>query len=629
MWPGLRILLISRSQIGAAALVYSSFLGRGGEDHADDGDIAVDSSGNIYVLGRTNSSDFPVTPGAHKTVLVGPSDAVVAKIDPSKAGELSLVWSTFLGGSGGEDGTGIAVDNSGNVYVSGVTNSGDFPTTVNAFSSTYSGGGSDAFVTKLNSSGSALLYSTYFGAAGYPRLFLDDHATIYLVGNTSSGFRATPGAYQTIIRGPQDTFVAKIDPSQTGSQSLVWFTYLGGTGVEDPEIGRGVVDSKGNVYITGGTTSTDFPIVNSLPGYETKRAGYDAYVAVLNSTGSSLLFSTYFGGNGDDEGVGIALDSLGNIYISGKTSSTDLFTSFGAFQLNYGGDELDVFLLKIGPDTLTSFGSNVSVSPAIGSTLTFANVTSSGYTTETANSNGPTPPTGFSLGDPATYYDITTTAAFTGSVTVCIAYDPAKFVDVANLRLFHFENSAWTDVTTTNDTTTNTICGQVSSFSNFAIGEPVLSPARVWIGLKNSDDVGIKFDLLAELYQSGSLVGSGQLNSVPGGSNGFNNAKLDAVPLGLFTSDFLVGSNLSIKLYVRNAYAGSGKNSSTARLWYNDAAANSRFAATVGGVKRNYYLLNGFALANGPGPGPKKTIDVATGAKCSAFKPFGTWSVTP
>ena len=162
------------------------------------------------------------------------------------------------------------------------------------------------------------------------------------------------------------------------------------------------------------------------------------------------------------------------------------------------------------------------------------------------------------------------------------------------------------------------------------MGEPVVSPSRVWVGLKNSDDVGIKFDLYAELYAGGSLVGSGQVNSVPGGSSGFNNAKLDTIPLNLSaTSEFPTGTILSIKLYVRNACAGSGKNSGTARLWYNDVVANSRFAATIGGVKRNYYLLNGFTLANAAGPGPKKTIDVAAGAKCSAFKPFGTWSVTP
>jgi uncharacterized protein YaiE (UPF0345 family) len=161
-------------------------------------------------------------------------------------------------------------------------------------------------------------------------------------------------------------------------------------------------------------------------------------------------------------------------------------------------------------------------------------------------------------------------------------------------------------------------------------GETFNEPAKAWIGLKNSDDVGIRFDLRAELYKDATLVGSGQANSIAGGSSGFNNAKLDTIPLNLSAPvDFPPGSTstLSIKLYVRNACTGSGKNSGTARLWYNDAAANSQFGATIGTVS-DFYLRDGFVLANGPGAGPKKTIDVAAGAKCSAFKPFGTWSIS-
>jgi hypothetical protein len=172
-----------------------------------------------------------------------------------------------------------------------------------------------------------------------------------------------------------------------------------------------------------------------------------------------------------------------------------------------------------------------------------------------------------------------------------------------------------------------------------AIAQPVsatsltLSPAQVWIGLKNSDDVGIKFDLLAEVLINGNPVTSGQANSVAAGSSGFNNAKFDTISLILSPPvEFLPGSTLSIKLSVRNACAGSGKNSGTARLWYNDAAANSQFGATIGGLSRDYFLVNvndESALATSAGPGPKKTIDIAAGAKCSAFKPFGTWSITP
>ncbi len=157
----------------------------------------------------------------------------------------------------------------------------------------------------------------------------------------------------------------------------------------------------------------------------------------------------------------------------------------------------------------------------------------------------------------------------------------------------------------------------------------ILSPAQVWIGLKNSDDVGIKFDLMAEVYKGTNIIGSGQLNSVAGGSSGFNNAHVYSVPLTLASSvSVQPGDQLSIKVYVRNACSGSGKNSGFARLWYNDSQANSQFGVTINSTAKTYYLLDNFALGTNPGSGPKKTLDVAAGAKCSAFKLFGTWSRT-
>lgn len=157
-----------------------------------------------------------------------------------------------------------------------------------------------------------------------------------------------------------------------------------------------------------------------------------------------------------------------------------------------------------------------------------------------------------------------------------------------------------------------------------------LGPAQVWVGLKNSDDVGTKFDLLAEVFKNGVLIGSGQLNDVPGGSSGFNNARLNAISLALTGPvSFGTGDNLSIRLPVRIA-ASSGHRSGRARLWFNDAAANSRLTATIGGVTNTYYLRSGFAFSNTAGPGPKTTIDVLVDRAVDGnpFKPFGTWSAT-
>ncbi len=156
-----------------------------------------------------------------------------------------------------------------------------------------------------------------------------------------------------------------------------------------------------------------------------------------------------------------------------------------------------------------------------------------------------------------------------------------------------------------------------------------LNPAGVWIGLKNSDDVGTKFDLKVEAYNGSTLVASGELDSFAGGSSGFNNAHLATIPFNAFSPVNLpTGSVISLTVSVRNACVGSGHNSGTARLWYDDSAAGSGFGAKVDGSDTNYYLRDAFALATAVGAGPKKTIDVQAGSKCSAFKPFGTWSKT-
>ena len=156
-----------------------------------------------------------------------------------------------------------------------------------------------------------------------------------------------------------------------------------------------------------------------------------------------------------------------------------------------------------------------------------------------------------------------------------------------------------------------------------------LSPAKVWIGLKNSDDIGIKFDLKAEVYKGTTLISNGEIDSVSGGSNGFAHAQLASIPFDTFSSVAMPqGAQLSIKVYGRNACAGSGKNSGTARLWYNDSQANSLFDAKIGGIDNNYYLLTNSILGTNVGAGPKQTSDISSGAKCSPFKSFGTWTIT-
>jgi hypothetical protein len=157
-----------------------------------------------------------------------------------------------------------------------------------------------------------------------------------------------------------------------------------------------------------------------------------------------------------------------------------------------------------------------------------------------------------------------------------------------------------------------------------------LEPAKVWVGLQNSQDKGIKFDLKAEAYKDGVLITSGESDSVDSGGAEFNNANLDTINFNSFSPiDFPAGSQLSIKLYVRNSCSGSKNNGKTARLWYNDSGANSGFRVIIDSVATNYYLVNDASLSTNVGSGPKLTKDVDTKTKCAPFSPFGTWAITP
>ena len=157
----------------------------------------------------------------------------------------------------------------------------------------------------------------------------------------------------------------------------------------------------------------------------------------------------------------------------------------------------------------------------------------------------------------------------------------------------------------------------------------LLDPINVWVGLKNSDSVGIKFDLMAEIYKDAQLIGSGELDQVAGGSSGFNNARLNTIPLTLNQSvEMPAGTSLGVKVYVRNTCYGNTHNSGFARLWYNDSAANSGFGTTIDGNASSHYLVNDFGLSPLVGVGPKLKIDVQSGSPCSEWKQFGTWTLS-
>jgi uncharacterized repeat protein (TIGR01451 family) len=392
---------------------YSTYLTGTNEDSP--GGIAVDGSGYAYITGSTTSSDFPVTFATYQ----GSQDVFVTKLNPAGTG---LVYSTFIGGTAPDTGRAIAIDNSGNAYVTGATYSTDFPVTVNTFSQgqhafalklgstgnivystalvgnntdigmaiatdasgsayiagftfstnfpvtagsykTTPGGSGDAFVAKLTSTGQ-VYYATYLGGNGEDSatsIAVDASGDAFVGGNTSSSnFPTTPGAYAAAYAGNQDAFIAKLNP--TGS-SLVYATYLGGS---LPDSLNGLtIDAAGNCYVTGSTESLDFPV--TLGAFSTSKLSSNSsgFVTKLIATGTSLVYSTFLGGNLNDSGVGIAVDSSGSANVVGSATSTNFPTTPGALKAvstNGSCCDYDMFLVKVSAD-----GSALSYATRLGS----------------------------------------------------------------------------------------------------------------------------------------------------------------------------------------------------------------------------------------------------------------------
>jgi hypothetical protein len=337
-----------------SSLVYGTFIGGSGPDSG--GEIAIDGGGNAYVTGGTHSSDFPTTPGAFDRSYNGDYDVFVVKLNPNGS---SLSYGTFIGGSDDDFGLGIAVDGGGNAYVTGFTESSDFPTTSGAFDRSINGY-RDAFVVKLSQSGSSLSYGTFLGGEigsldyGWA-IAVDDEGYAYVTGLTySSDFPTTSGAFDTSFNGEWDAFVVKLNPN---GSSLVYGTFIGGS---DDDYGSDIaVDGGGNAYVSGGTYSSDFP---TTPGaFDTSfNDGEDAFVVKLDPNGSSLVYGTFIGGSDWDWGDGIAVDGEGNAYVTGRTESSDFPTTPGAFDRSFNG-YYDAFVVKLNPN-----GSSLSYGTFIG-----------------------------------------------------------------------------------------------------------------------------------------------------------------------------------------------------------------------------------------------------------------------
>jgi hypothetical protein len=327
------------------ALVYSTYLG--GSSYDDLEAIALDSQGRAYVAGISSSLDYPLAAPADASS--SSDEAVVTRLNASGS---ALQYSTFLGGTGRDYGQGIAVDSSFRAYITGSTESLDFPTTAGAYRRSFQGGSGsrgdpslDAFVTRLSPDGSSFSYSTYLGGSGNEEgldIAVDNQNRAYVTGGTgSTNFPTTAGAYRRVLGGGSDAFVTKLWATGGG---LIYSTLLGGSSYD---VGRSIaVDSEYRAWVTGETESSNFPTKNAFHAY---RGNGDAFVTKFWATGGGVLFSTYLGAEERDQGIALRLDGNGNGYVTGRTTSTINFpTTSGAYRRRavFGGE---AFVTKIQP----------------------------------------------------------------------------------------------------------------------------------------------------------------------------------------------------------------------------------------------------------------------------------------
>ncbi|MEW6353947.1 MAG: SBBP repeat-containing protein [Pseudomonadota bacterium] len=343
---------ITKLNAAGTALVYSTYLGGGGNDtgHA----VAIDNGGNAYLTGATDSADFPTSSGAYDRTCGADglcngaqSDAFAVKLNAAGNG---LIYSTYLGGNDVDQGLAIALDAQRNAYLTGATSSINFPVR-NAVRARLAGE-PDAFVTKLNAAGNALTYSTYLGGSGEDqgRAIAVIGVNAFVAGETFSSNFPTQRPLQATSRGDADAFVARLAP--TGN-ALVYSTYLGGAGFDAAF--SIATDGNGNAYVVGTSASSNFPVTRGALDTRCGSDGRcnsifhapftDAFVAKLNPAGRALTYSTFLGGGTDDAARGIAVDSVGNAYVTGDTTSAD-FPTRAAPRATPAGS-LDAFVAKL------------------------------------------------------------------------------------------------------------------------------------------------------------------------------------------------------------------------------------------------------------------------------------------
>jgi hypothetical protein len=330
------IFILKLNQNGSN-LIYSTYIGGNHIEHSRD--ITVDLAGNAFIVGQTSSSDFPTTLGAFDTTFNVSIDTFTLKLNQTGS---SLIYSTYVGGDAQDWGAGIAIDSFGNAFVAGGTQSGNFPTTKNVYDiiPNYT----ECFVFKLNQDGSDLIYSTFIGGSYYDQglsITVDTNGTAFVTGITnSSDFPTTVGAYDTILNGHRIIFVVKLN--WNGSK-LIYSTFVDGNGFH--QLSKIAHDLEGNVYVTGWTNSSNFPTTVDAYD-PTFNGAFDGFVFKLNNNGSKLIFSTYIGGSKIDQFLDLVVDTFGRVYLVGCTRSLDFPTTKDAYDNKYDNFEVFFLILN-------------------------------------------------------------------------------------------------------------------------------------------------------------------------------------------------------------------------------------------------------------------------------------------
>ncbi|SLM46472.1 conserved protein of unknown function [Nitrospira japonica] len=572
--------------------------------------VALDGAGNVWLTGSTSGSTFPITPGALQPVHGGSADAFISKFDSNAS---TLLYSTFYGSSGQENPRSIAVDASGSiVHLAGNTNSTSLPgVTPSSAQSIYGGGVQDGFLAKLDISSSQIVYATYLGGNDRDELAkvrVDSSGNAHVAGRSfSSDFPGTAGSsisaltsFQPTFGGLVDAIVAKLNP--TGTQ-LIYSTYLGGS---SDELAAGLaLDSAENAVVSGVTGSSTFPLAGTP--FQSTLAAHDYFVTKINSTGTALIFSTLFGGVGDDFGSVVALDPADRIYLTGPTNSCRIPDFSHPLQIDrcsLGAPFNHVIVAKLDANgsnllSLTVFTGSTGVSGGLGITVdSQENVYVTGVTRASDfTTHTPLQPTyGGGLEDGfvakiatavppeiADYFlhgngpNANPPTLFVNA-TAPTATAP-KYRDSAGLK-FNGGN-LWKEIGTWATSLPTPNNGNLTT----------LSALQVWVGLKNSDDQGTQFDVRAEVYKNATLVVEGLTRCITGVTRNENLATAVGVAFPAFPAVSFNGTTdvLSLKVSARigtnpdstkcSGPGGSHNNAVGLRLYFD---ATDRPAAFVG-----------------------------------------------